>query len=274
MIKRILVALSGSPFTRSAVRHAVDLGCAHDAEVTGVTDMDLAQLANVGPIPLGAGAAAHDLFEHRLKLAETHIDEAIALFESACKDGGRTGCVHRETGDPFERLTQLWRYHDFTVLGLRGLFEYGVVHNPDDLVVRLIAKGVRPILAVAREYRPIQRVLIAYNGSMESAKAMKQFVQMRLWSDPAVKIVTFADGKDRQALPQDAAHYCHAHGLTPETELVDGGPQKGLLDHATEWEADLIVMGSTSRARIFKHLLGDTALHAIRHAEVPLFLAQ
>ncbi len=44
--------------------------------------------------------------------------------------------------------------------------------------------------------------------------------------------------------------------------------------HAGQWQADLIVMGSTSRARIFKHLLGDTALHAVRNAEVPLFLTQ
>ncbi len=33
-------------------------------------------------------------------------------------------------------------------------------------------------------------------------------------------------------------------------------------------------MGSSSRARIFQHLMGDTTLHAIRHAEIPLYLTQ
>ena len=36
----------------------------------------------------------------------------------------------------------------------------------------------------------------------------------------------------------------------------------------------LIVLGSTSRARIFKRLLGDTALHCLRNADVPLFLTR
>jgi nucleotide-binding universal stress UspA family protein len=47
-----------------------------------------------------------------------------------------------------------------------------------------------------------------------------------------------------------------------------------MLDHAAEWKADLIVMGSASRARLLQHLLGDNTLHALRHAEIPLFLTR
>ncbi len=213
MIKRILVALSGTPFTESATRHAIELAQRHGAELTGVTDVDLAKLANVGPIPLGAGAAASDLVEHRLHLTEQHIQESIASFEAACSDAGIKHTVARETGDPFDQLISLWRYHDLTVAGLRGLFEYGVVHNPDDMVIRLIAKGVRPILAVAREYRPIRRVLAAYNGSMESAKALKNFAQLAAWPDIELAIACIglpADESDQ--LLADAAAYCRLYG--------------------------------------------------------------
>ena len=40
MIKRILVALSGTTCTTSAIRHAVELAKEHDAELTGVTIFD------------------------------------------------------------------------------------------------------------------------------------------------------------------------------------------------------------------------------------------
>ena len=275
MIKRILVALSGTPYTTAAVRHALELARLHEAEVTGVTDIDLAKVANVGPVPMGAGAAVHELVEHRLQLTERQVEQAIESFESECRDAGRTCCVVRETGNPFEKLISVWRYHDLTVAGLRGLFEYGIVHEPDDVIMRLVSKGVRPILAVAREYRPVRRVLVAYNGSMESAKALKRFMQMQLWPDVTMGLVCFdmADDEARQLL-DDAALYCKAHGHEVETQRVEGSPQKQLLDHAGRWEADLIVMGSSSRARLLQHLLGDTTLHAIRHAEVPLFLTQ
>lgn len=275
MIKRILVALSGTPFTPSAIRHATELAREHEAEVTGVTVVDPERLADVGPVPLGGGAAAHTLAEHRLKTTQEHIETQIAGFEAECKEAGIRHRVIRETGDALDELTACWRYHDLTVFGLRGLFEYGVVDNPDDLLIRLIARGVRPILAVAETHRPIRRVLMAYNGSMESATAMKRFVQMRLWPSTKLKVVTFdMPGDEADALLADAADYCRAHGEDVETEHLPGHPRDDLLPHAAAWNADLIVMGSTARSRLAQKLLGDTATKAIKESEVPLFLAQ
>ena len=275
MIKRILVALSGTPFTATATKYALELAKLHKAEVTGVTDVDIAKLMKVGPVPIGGGAAAASLAEHRIHVTEEHVEQAIADFEQACANSGMIHCVDRETGDPFERLTALWRYHDLTIAGLRGLFEYGVVQNPDDILIQLISQGVRPILAVPKEYRPIRKVLVAYNGSMESAKALKRFVQMNLWPDVAVQIACFdMPAQEGEALLADAAMYCRSHGIVAETQHVDGHPRDALLDHASTCQADLIVLGSTSRGRIFKRLLGDTALHCVRNADVPLFLTR
>ncbi len=275
MIKRILVTLSGTSFTATATKYALELAKLHKAEVTGVTDVDIAKLMKVGPVPIGGGAAAASLAEHRIHVTEEHVEQAIHDFEQACANAGMIHCVDRETGDPFDRLIALWRYHDLTIAGLRGLFEYGVVQNPDDILIRLISEGVRPILAVPKAYRPIRKVLVAYNGSMESAKALKQFVQMDLWPDIALQIVCFdMTPQESETLLADASSYCRSHGLAAQTQHVDGGPRDHLLEYARQSEADLIVLGSTSRARIFKRLLGDTALHCLRNADVPLFLTQ
>ncbi|MCH8260880.1 MAG: universal stress protein, partial [Planctomycetes bacterium] len=259
----------------TATKYALELAKLHKAEVTGVTDVDIAKLMKVGPVPIGGGAAAASLAEHRIHVTEEHVEQAIADFEHACANSGMIHCVDRETGDPFDRLIALWRYHDLTIAGLRGLFEYGVVEKPDDVLIRLISEGVRPILAVPKAYRPIRKVLVAYNGSMESAKALKQFVQMDLWPDIALQIVCFdMTPRESETLLADASSYCHSHGLAAQTQHVEGGPREHLLECAQQGEADLIVLGSTSRARILKRLLGDTVLHCLRNADVPLFLTQ
>ncbi|UCD74294.1 MAG: universal stress protein, partial [Phycisphaerales bacterium] len=247
MVKRILVALSGTPFTASAVAQAVEIAQRFDASVTGVTLVDIERLADVGPVPLGGGAAAASLAEHRAEVTAERIETEIVDFEKTCQDAGISFAVDRETGDAFDRLLELWRYHDVTILGLRGLFEYGVVHNPDDQIIRLIKHGVRPLIAVAREHKPIRRVLIAYNGSMESAMAMKRFGQLVLWPDVSVKIACFGFDDDR-ALPllTDATVYLRSHGLDPEVESLPGYPECGLLKHVEQWKADLVVMGATS----------------------------
>ena len=275
MVKRILVALSGTPFTDSAIKHALELAKIHQAELTGVTDVDLSRIADVGPVPIGGGAAATGLTEHRLQITQEHIEKTISDFEKGCAQAGMVHCIDRETGDPFEHLSDQWRYHDLTIAGLRGLFEYGVVHSPDDEIIRLLSKGVRPILAVAKEYRQIKKALITYNGSMESAKAMKRFVQMRLWPDVEVQLVCFdkpADGAEK--LLSESKSYCRAHGIDAIAEHVEGSPRDVILDFAEQIQADLIVLGSSSRARLLKQLLGDTVLHCLRNADIPLFLSQ
>ena len=172
-------------------------------------------------------------------------------------------------------LTGLWRYHDLTIIGLRGLFEYGVVRKPNDQVIQLMRHGVRPIIAVSPEYHPVSRVLIAYSGTMESAMAMKRFAQLGLWPEATAKIICFGfEDAEAEPLLADATEYLRAHGFDPESESLPGKANQGLLAHARDWEADLVVMGSTSRGRISKLILGATSEEVLIHARIPLFVSQ
>lgn len=274
MIRRILAALSGTPYTKSVITHAVAIAQRHGAEVTGVTVLDPAKIENVGPVPLGAGAFATALARHRWRLTVERVEEVVAELEHACREAQVPCRVVREQGNAFDELVSLWRYHDFTVLELRGFFEYGVLSSPDDSLKELVKVGVRPIFAVSEEPHKINRALIAYNGSMESAKAMKRFVQMQVWPDVALKIVCFDMKGEAERLLGEAGAYCRAHGFEAETENIDSSPAEGLLAEVASWHADLIVLGSTRRRRIFQQALGDTALEVIRHSPVPLFLMQ
>lgn len=275
MIRRILVTLSANAYTEAAVRHAIELARTHGSRLIGVTDVNTRAIENVGPVPIGGGRAAHDLVEYRRETVAAHIDEAIGMFESACSAAAIDAEVHQEDGQPFDQILKSWRYCDLTVSGLQGLFGYDVLRSPKDVLIRLIGGGIRPIIAVAPEYRQIDRVMVAFNGSVESSKAMKRFVQSRLWPDASLVITTF-DGTDEPAieLAADAADYCRDHGYEVQTKVVDAHPRDALLPTCEEIDADMIVMGSTARARIVKRLLGDTALKAIETSTVPLFLAQ
>lgn len=275
MLKRVLLALSGSECTPIAVRRAVELAVRHGASITAVTVIDIERLGAVGPVPLGGGSAARNLARHRVAVTQEHVEEEIARFEQACRDASVYYVVDRETGDPFELLLGLWRYHDLTIIGMRGLFEYGVVHNPDDQVLKLIRRGVRPIIGVSSEFHEVTRVMVAYDGSPAAAVAIKRFAQLQMWPEAAVKIVCFAfEEAKATSLLTDASEYLRAHGYQPEAESMPGRPKAGLVAHAKEWDADLVVMGATYRSRIAKLFLGPTPLEVLMHAGLPLFLSQ
>jgi nucleotide-binding universal stress UspA family protein len=170
----------------------------------------------------------------------------------------------------------MWsRYHDLILCGLRNLFDPGVIETPPIELVHFVEEGVRPLVAVAARYREIQRVMIAYSGSTESAKSMKRFIQLRPWADTEVHLVTFDhdEEKARGRLSQ-AADYCRAHGVDPQLHHGSESPKTGLLEYATRIDADLIVLGNSARNFLLKRIFGETALYVVAHADRPLFLCQ
>ena len=275
MIKRILVGIGGTEYTDVAIERALEIAKIHDAVVTGVTIVDMKRLQRVGPVPLGGAAYADKLRKKRTDITKERIDRAMARCEDGCRKSGIACRIGQETGDPFELMISHSRYNDLTIFGLRSLFDYGFTPEPRDALIRLVSQGVRPIIAVSPEYREIHKVLVAYNGSMESAKAMRRYVQLRPWVDASLRIVYFGD-EDGKALElmEDASEYCRAHGLTAETDVVAGPAKNGLITYARENDFDLIVMGNSSRSILMRQIVGDTVLNTIQQADRPLFLAQ
>lgn len=275
MIKRILVGLGGTDYTETAIKQAVALALAHDAEVTGVSVIDEGRLTYSGPVPIGGGHYAHKLANDRLEKAKEHGEWVVQEFTEACRAAGVRQRLLREVGEPFSLMIDQARYHDLMIFGLRSLFEFDLVPDPHDALVRLVQAGVRPLIAVSKEFSAVQKVLIAYSGSMESAKAMKRFVEMRMWPEAKLRIVTFEHQADKaEQLVGDAADYCRAHGFEPEEAFVPESPKNHLLSYAAEWGADLIVVGNSAKNLLLRRIFGETALHVIRNADRPLFLAQ
>lgn len=275
MIKRILLGLGGTAFTDVAIQRAIQLAKMNGALITGVTVIDEKRLKQVGPVPPGGDAYAAKLRENRLAITEERIENAIENFEKKCHKSNIQSKIERETGDPFETMIAHARYNDVTIFGLKSLFSYGFTLEPRDALIRLVSQGVRPIIAVSPEYRDIHKVLIAYSGSMESAKAMRRFIQLNPWQNIGLRIVHF--GKQNEStvkLLKDASEYCLDHGYPNETELVDKPARDQLVNYARQNDVDLIVMGNSIRNLLLRHLLGDTVLNTIQQSDRPLFLAQ
>lgn len=253
MIKRILVGLAGTTYTPVAIQRAVTLAQSHAADVTGVTVLD----------------------PRRVRSAEAPIVKSIRAFQEACETAGIKHRVIEESGDVFTSLVDEARYHDLMIFGLRSLFDQDFIGgDPESLLIRLVNAGARPMIAVSEQFRSISRVLVAYDGTMESAKAMKRFVQMQLWPDAELKIVTFQESESVAfELLQAAEDYCRAHGYQVCHQSYQGDPKVLLLGAATLWQADMIVMGNSARSALLRKVLGDTLLSTLRDSRIPLFLA-
>lgn len=275
MTIRILVGLAGTSYTPVAIQRAVMLAQAHSAELTGVTVLDSRRIRMLGGNPSMTPETPVAGCDSRLAITQARMADSIHDFEAACRAASIRFNVVSETGDAFARIIDLSRYHDLMIFGLRSVFEYDFLgDSPESILIRLIGSGARPLIAVTDKFRSISRVLIAYSGSMESATAMKHFLQMRLWPDAELKIVTFDPSEDKAfELLREAEGYCRAHGFSVCHQSNPGDPKVLLLAAASMWQADMIVMGNSARNVLLRKFLGDTLRGTLHDTHIPLFLA-
>ena len=276
MLKRILVGLGGTPFTKVSTHCATVLADIHQAQTTGVTVVDIRKLGKVGPVPAGAGIYAKRMRDRQNRVTQEGIEAAISAFKESCSNQQVVRRrIEYEQSDPFTAMIAEARYNDLTIFGLRSIFDYGFTRDPNKAILKLLTQGVRPILAVAENYRPVKKALVAYSGSMVSAKAIRHFLHLKPWPDVTLHIVHFKETAEPEPfLLENMADFCQAHGFEVQTDLLEGNTRTDLLPFAHKIDADLIVMGNSVHKTLAKHLLGDTVLEIIKAADLPLFLSQ
>ena len=84
MIKRILVPLDPSPYTKSSIEFAIAMAQRHGSEITGLVILDLPGIEkSIGAIPLGGSYYADHLEKRKKQDGNCHRDQ----INSKCLDG-------------------------------------------------------------------------------------------------------------------------------------------------------------------------------------------
>jgi nucleotide-binding universal stress UspA family protein len=138
------------------------------------------------------------------------------------------------------------------------------------------------------------KILLALDGSPCSEKAlqlvMAQFTreatEVRVlhvdeWPKDLPASLAFAEGPGAAAailashdlrraeaatLVSRAAGQLKAAGFETTTAVSQGDPRQAILDHASAWGADLVVLGSHGRTGVTRVLLGSVSDSVSRHA--------
>ena len=115
--------------------------------------------------------------------------------------------------------------------------------------------------------------MVAYDGSIASADALRAFGVLNGFSPSMVRVVHCReDGSDSDRLLAEGAAYLKLHGHDAETVALDGSPAEAVLEHAEAWNADLVVMGAVGRRGLSRLFLGDTASTTLSRSGIPLLI--
>ena len=157
------------------------------------------------------------------------------------------------------------RSTDLLIVGNRGLgpFTFALVGS---VSAEVIDHAACPVLLVRGS--SIERVLLADDGSAD-ARAAAALLAWPVFARSQVRVVTVSetDAHATEATPaHSAAEGLTAAGRAPEIDVRSGDPAHEIVQAASDWKADLIVMGSRGRTGLARLLLGSVARKVVEHA--------
>lgn len=283
MIKRILVALDPDEDTPVATRYAIRLAKRFDASLTGLAVVDISNLHSV----IGVGGYGTEIYGRHIwtEMADETRQIAEKLLESFKKSVEKAGVRHRDikkTGASYDLIIEEMKYHDLLIVGRDSRFFYNEPTKDTETLAKVVKGGVAPTLVVTDEYREIEKIMIAFDGSSPAARSLKSFVHLLPYGkDIEIELLNISDGESSEQMDKSATilkqaeSYLKEHNFNYITKVVleKGNAGERLLDRQIEKNPDLILLGAHSVSALRRATFGSTTHHMITKSNGPLFLS-
>jgi nucleotide-binding universal stress UspA family protein len=284
MTQKIIALVDGSIYSASVCDHAAWVASRTGWAVeilhvlgrrdgAGRTDLS-------GSIALGARTALlEELAELDAQRARLVSHRGRAILEDARAIVDRAGATEITTrlrqGDIVDTLAEQETGAELVLIGKRGeAADFAKGHLGSNLE-RIVRASHRPILVASRAFRPISKVLVAYDGGASAMRAVDHIARSPLYQGLDVTVATVGGATDavRKGL-EDARAMLAAAGLRAGTEILSGQPETALGDLVEKAPYDLLVMGAYGHSRIRSLIIGSTTTAMLRSCKVPVVLVR
>ncbi len=216
---------------------------------------------------MGLLGEGHRLQQQRARATFEAVVESLG-FDVPMAEEPRAGfCASFVTtaGDPDETLSARGRLADLIVVARGGL-------QPHYFVEVGLRETGKPVLVMPANTPAAvgQRVALAWNGTVEAARAVALSMDFVSGAEELTVIVVDEDG----AAEQSAApllRYLAWHGLDAElvqTRANRSATAEAICGEAMKAGADLLVMGAHSRNRLRELILGDVTEHVMTEGQI------
>lgn len=195
----------------------------------------------------------------------------------------------REVDGPLDRQTELQvRYCDLVITGQADPEEVHI--GTRDLTSELVLMAGRPIITVpyVGKFETVgKRVLVAWDGTREATRAVHDAIPI-LTTAEVVSVCEVNPPDSAHSTALDIAAHLVEHGVNAEAHPTVSKLPKDetavlgarslrvgdvLLSAASDFSADLLVMGAYGHSRIREFVLGGTTRYMLEHMTVPVLMA-
>lgn len=284
-MKYITVFIDGSPYAESVCDHAawaaqrlnMPIALVH---VLGRRSEVSSQPTDLsGSLKLGARSdllqKLANLDQERAKLGRERgraiLDDAVARLQAAAHEVEVQPRLRN--GDLIGAIGELEAETRFAIIGKRGEAAGFAQEHLGSNLDRAVRTFERPVFIVSHAFRPINRFLLAYDGSPSTERAIERLTEGSVLRGLECHILSVGSATPavRDKL-QAAAGSLRNAGFDVTEHLQSGEPEKVITKAILDLDIDLLVLGKSGHSRLRQLALGSTTLELIRTCKRPVLI--
>jgi len=274
----ILVALDGSSWSDAVTRMAIELcrnaprpprlTAIHVVSVVRLSGRRLRDLAGfLGFEPVIVPEKVEAFYRQR-------GEDILSAFGETCDEAGVAHREILEQGNVVERLVHHGDQADLVLIGARGERELAWPGMGGTTVERVVKDLETRAMVVPQEQGPLTGILLSYDGSAGSAKALRATRHLLEFVDVPLHAVHVAHGPmEKDPLAEVETHL---QGLRVQLHLhhLQGEPREALVAAASEYDCNIIALGYRKRSIIGDVFLGRVTEWLLRYVPVALLVSR
>jgi len=280
-MSKIIALVDGSIYSQSVCDHAAWVATRKGSSVEVIHILgrnEAAQSDLSGNIGLGARSKLldelADLDAQSARLAQKRGRAILEDAESRLIDAGVKDITTRlRNGDLVEELSAAEVDADLVIIGKRGeAADFAKQHLGSNLE-RVVRSCKKPILVASREFQPVKRFMIAFDGGKSAMKAVAHIEQSKVFAGLKCRLLTVGSDKPetKRAL-EGAAASLRGAGYAVEVEITQGQAEQVISEYAQKHDIDVLVMGAYGHSRIRNLIIGSTTTAMVQSCHVPVLL--
>ena len=274
-IKNILIHIDHSLACEHRVKAAIELANQYDARLSALFVVPDYFVPSYVEAQISTDVIAQ-ISDQAIERAKETQSKIKSLIESA---GQNVDC-YIEEGNLIGIISDYSRYTDLLILG------QSQTDDPDNisegLADHLVLEGGVPCLVIpyiGTRQTLGKRILLAWNSSRESARALRDALPLLQTADQvSVLMIKPKSHNETHTATEEKVilGYLEDHGIQAKIDLcIDKhlDPGDTILSQASDNDTDLIVMGAYGHSRLREIVLGGATRHLLKEMTVPVIIS-
>lgn len=277
-MKKIIAAFDGLKYSTSTRDYAITIAKQTDTHLVGVFLDD----------PVYSSYKIYDIIDEKEGVSEKKMkildnkDKSTRLaaakdFETGCKQQNVAYSIHHDRNIALQELKHESIYADLLIINAKETLSHYPQKLPTRFIRELLSDTQCPVLIVPQKYKPINRIILLYDGAPSSVYAVKMFSYlMAPFNNLETEIISINPIDDTLHLPDNKLmkEFIKWHYPKAIYTIKKGWAEEEIVKHLKEnRENALVVLGAYNRgtvSRWFKKSMADVLMKKVK---LPLFIA-